>query len=146
MSTEASAGCPVRFFVFRIDGTEYALPVSAVREVLLPTSLEPAQPQRPGLTHYRVKARGSDTAVIYFGRSKRLSPRNRVLLLNDVNAGLLVDSVSRVEEVAAERQANGKVKLGAKWRNVFDAVRLVHWALDHSATANAFPAPRRAGS
>ena len=120
-----------RFLVFRIDGIEYALPMESIREVLMPNSLEAAPARRPGPTYYRVKARGLDTAVLYFGRPKPLGPRNRVLLL-DGNAGLLVDSVSRVEDVPPDRQADGRVRLGAKWRNIFDAARLIDWALEQT--------------
>lgn len=132
MTRQADPHPTSRYLVFRIDGIEYVLPMAAIREVLLPNSLEAAKPTRGGPAQYRVKARGSETAVVYFGRPKRLGPRNRVLLLNDVNAGLLVDSVSRVEDVPADRQANGKVRLGAKWRNVFDALRLIQWAMEKS--------------
>ncbi len=134
MTRQADVQPTSRYIVFRIDGIEYVLPMTAIREVLLPNILEAATPTPGGPAQYRVKARGSDTAVVYFGRPKRLGPRNRVLLLNEVNAGLLVDSVSRVEDIPADRQANGKVRLGAKWRSVFDALRLIKWAMENSLT------------
>lgn len=131
MMPVADSTSPQKYLVFRIDGIEYALAMTAIREVVMPSNLETYKPGRPGPTHYRVKARGAEIPVVYFGRPKRLGPRNRVVLLDEVTAGLLVDSVSRIEEVPAERHAKGKVWLGGKWRNIFEAVRLVNWALEH---------------
>lgn len=115
-----------RFLVVRVAGQEFALPASRVRGMaqvsgLMLTPLEGCDPLR-----YAVRFDGAVVSVLVpnaaLGLPERpISSRSCLLLIDERPEAILVDSVSRFEEVTpACIRPPSRVRLGHKWRTVLD--------------------------
>lgn len=115
-----------RFLVVRVAGQEFALQASRVRGMaqatgLVLTPLEGREPLR-----YAVHIGGAAVSVIVpnaaLGLPERpISCRSCLLLIDERPEAILVDSVSRFEEVTpACIRPPSRVLLGHKWRTVLD--------------------------
>jgi hypothetical protein len=115
-----------RFLVVRVAGHEFALPASRVRGMaqalgLVLTPLEGRGPQR-----YAVWIDGTAVSVLVpnaaLGLPERpISCRSCLLLIDERPEAILVDSVSRFEDVTpACIRPPSRVRLGHKWRTVLD--------------------------
>jgi len=133
-----------RFLVVRLAGREFAIPAWCVCGMLQMRGLDvhPVEDLEP--VRYLVNLHGRALPVVVpnaiLGLKERaVSARSCVLLIRggaaaqggevmDADAAhcaLLVDSVSRLEEIPpVRRREPGHVKLGEKWREVLDVERL----------------------
>jgi purine-binding chemotaxis protein CheW len=96
---------PVQCVIFRAGGCRHALPIDAVREILMPGSLTPA-PGAPADILGLVQVRGAALPVIDLARRLKLggaaaTPDRRlvVVIAGGETAALLVDDVDEVATV-----------------------------------------------
>lgn len=119
-----------RFLVVRVAGQEYALPASRIRAMTqaMGLALTPVSGLEP--LRYVVQIDGAGISVIVpnaaLGLPERpISCRTCLLLIDERPEALLVDSVSRFEDVRPEdMRPPSRVRLGNKWRTVLDPDRL----------------------
>ena len=115
-----------RFLVVRVAGQEFALQASRVRGMAQATGLvlTPREALEP--LRYAVHIGGAAVSVIVpnaaLGLPERpISCRSCLLLIDERPEAILVDSVSRFEEVTpACIRPPSRVLLGHKWRTVLD--------------------------
>jgi len=97
----------LQFVGFRVGEQSYALPISAVREIVRPPEITPV-PQSPEHVAGVMNLRGRIVPVIDLRKRCRQaienSPKTRVLViaLDGRLIGLLVDSASEVLKIASE--------------------------------------------
>jgi purine-binding chemotaxis protein CheW len=97
----------LQFVGFRVGEQSYALPISAVREIVRPPEITPV-PQSPEHVAGVMNLRGRIVPVIdlrkRFRQAIENSPKTRVLViaLDGRLIGLLVDSASEVLKIASE--------------------------------------------
>lgn len=97
----------LQFVGFRVGEQSYALPISAVREIVRPPEITPV-PQSPEHVAGVMNLRGRIVPVIdlrkRFRQAIENSPKTRVLViaLDGKLIGLLVDSASEVLKIASE--------------------------------------------
>jgi chemotaxis signal transduction protein len=119
-----------RFLVVRVAGREFALPAARVRGMtkasgLVLTPLEGRDPLR-----YAVRIDGTAVSVFVpntaLGLPERpVTCRSCLLLIDERAEAILVDSVSRFEDVTpACIRPPSRVRLGHKWRTVLDPDQL----------------------
>lgn len=116
-----------RFVLFRISGEQYALPISQVQEIaLLPQRLTPL-PKAPDFVQGVMTVRGEVIPVI--DQARRFNgvpvsegkPRVVVVRIGELTAGFVVDAVSEVVQIPADRIGPAP-DLGAGETRVFDRV------------------------
>ncbi|MFO7274254.1 MAG: chemotaxis protein CheW [Bacillota bacterium] len=97
--------------VFTVGGQEYALPIAGVREILTWTAPTPV-PDAPPFVEGVISVRGEVLPVVNLGRrfglpSRREVDQRRIIVLemDGQTAGLIVDDVVAVEDVAGGRMA-----------------------------------------
>lgn len=119
-----------RFLIVRVAGHEFALPASRVRAMTqaLGLALTPLDGRDP--LRYMVHINGTTVSVVVpnaaLGLPERpISGRTCLLLIDQRQEAILVDSVSRFEEVGAEcLRPPARIRLGQKWRTVLDPDQL----------------------
>jgi chemotaxis protein histidine kinase CheA len=115
-----------RFLVVRVAGREYAVPAEHVLAMTRARSLALAAVENARPLRYRAHIDGSTVNIVVPHELLRLPPRpigarSCVLFLDQGSSAILVDSVSRFEEVPADSIRNGtEVRLGEKWRPILD--------------------------
>ncbi|WP_191061654.1 chemotaxis protein CheW [Geminicoccus harenae] len=124
----AEAGAQERIVVFRLGQEEYGLPVAAVDEVLrLPATLTRV-PRAPGFIEGVMNHRGKVLPIIEQRRrfgvaGEGAGSRRRVIVttIGDRQAGFVVDAVSEILSVPADR-LQPTPDLAADGRRMFDRV------------------------
>ncbi|WP_159717456.1 chemotaxis protein CheW [Geminicoccus flavidas] len=124
----ADAGAQEQIVVFRLGQEEYGLPVAAVDEVLrLPATLTRV-PRAPGFIEGVMNHRGKVLPIIEqrrrFGVAEEgVGSQRRVIVttIGDRQAGFVVDAVSEILSVAADR-LQPTPDLAADGRRMFDRV------------------------
>lgn len=119
-----------KFIVVRVSGQEMALPAGRVRGMSRVTGLALTPLEGPGPWRYSVDMDGERLSVLVphaaFGLAERpISCRSCLLLLDDRPEAILVDSVSRFEQVRADcLRPPSRIRLGEKWRTLLDPDQL----------------------
>lgn len=118
-----------RFLVVRVAGQEFALAATRIRAMTqaLGLSLTPIAGLEP--LRYVVQIDGAGISVIVPNASlglpeRPISCRTCLLLIDERPEAILVDSVSRFEDVRQEdMRPPSRVRLGNKWRTILDPDR-----------------------
>jgi purine-binding chemotaxis protein CheW len=104
----------VRHVVFRVEKERYALPLSAVREVVVPPDLWSRVPRSPPAVKGVINLRGRVVTVVELGKLIGLgeagSPAQKIVLLDRGrrDLGLLVTDVEGIEAIEKMGPAPGK--------------------------------------
>ena len=115
-----------RFLVIRVAGQEFAVPASRIRAMTQALGLALTPLEGRGALRYVVPIDGTAVSVIVpnaaLGLPERpISCRTCLLLIDQRAEAILVDSVSRFEDVSpACLRPPSRVRLGHKWRIVLD--------------------------
>ena len=115
-----------RFLVVRVAGQEFALPASRIRAMTQALGLVLTPLEGRGPLRYFVRIDGTTVSVIVpnaaLGLPERpITCRTCLLLIDERAEAILVDSVSRFEELSpACIRSPSRVRLGHKWRTVLD--------------------------
>ena len=115
-----------RFLVVRVAGQEFALPASRIRAMAQALGLVLTPLDGLGPIRYVVPIDGTPVYVIVpnaaLGLPERpISCRTCLLLIEGRAEAILVDSVSRFEDVSpACIRPPSRVRIGQKWRTVLD--------------------------
>lgn len=110
----------MRHVVFRLDKERYALPLSAVREVVVPPAQWARVPRAPASVRGVINLRGRVVMVVELGKLLGLSESGaaaqRIVLLDRGrrDLGLLVTDVDGIESVERVAPAPGKVEAAVK--------------------------------
>lgn len=104
----------MRHVVFRVEKERYALPLSAVREVVVPPQVWSRVPRAPPAVRGVINLRGRVVTVVELGRLLGLAelptPPQKVVLLDRGrrDLGLLVTEVEGIEPIEKVTGAPGK--------------------------------------
>src|SRR5687767_11646042 len=104
----------MRHVVFRVEKERYALPLSAVREVVVPPEMWSRVPRSPPPVRGVINLRGRVVTVVELGRLIGLtdgtSPAQKIVLLDRGrrDLGLLVTDVDGIEAIEKVGPAPGK--------------------------------------
>jgi len=104
----------MRHVVFRVERERYALPLSAVREVVVPPDVWSRVPRAPPAVRGVINLRGRVVTVVELGRLLGLlelpTPPQKVVLLDRGrrDLGLLVTDVEGIEPIEKVTSAPGK--------------------------------------
>ena len=129
-------GVGSHFVVVRLAGHEYAVASRRIRGMMRMQGLDVTPVEARGALRYLVQFGGRTLPVFVPNRrlglkERPVSARSCLLLIGPkedpeaVGCALMVDSISRVEEISpARHRPPDKVRLGDKWRSVLDVDRL----------------------
>jgi purine-binding chemotaxis protein CheW len=104
----------MRHVVFRLDKERYALPLSAIREVVVPPTQWTRVPRAPGPVRGIINLRGRVVTVIelrtLLGLAEPTVPSQKIVLLDRGrrDLGLLVSEVDGIESIEKVTTAPGK--------------------------------------
>lgn len=104
----------MRHVIFRVEKERYALPLSAVREVVVPPDMWSRVPRAPPAVRGVINLRGRVVTVVELARLIGLSepptPPQKIVLLDRGrrDLGLLVTDVDGIEEIEKVGPAPGK--------------------------------------
>jgi purine-binding chemotaxis protein CheW len=104
----------MRHVIFRVDKERYALPLAAVREVVVPPSLWSRVPRAPPPIRGVINLRGRVVTVVELSRLLELpepaAPAQKIILLDRGrrDLGLLVTDVDGIEPIEKVTTAPGK--------------------------------------
>jgi purine-binding chemotaxis protein CheW len=110
----------MRHIIFRLDKERYALPLSAIREVLVPPWQWTRVPRAPPLVRGVINLRGRVVTVIELHQLFHLTtpgaPGQRIVLLDRGrrDLGLLVTDVEAIELIEKIVPAPGKAELSVR--------------------------------
>jgi purine-binding chemotaxis protein CheW len=112
----------MRHVVFRVEKDRYALPLPAIREVVVPPSLFSRVPRAPAAVRGVINLRGRVVTVVelkaLLGMGDSVAPSSRIVLLDRGrrDLGLLVTDVDGIEVI--EKVANPVGKREAAVRGI----------------------------
>lgn len=109
----------MRHVIFLLDKERYALPLSAIREVVIPPETYTRVPRSPPLAKGVINLRGRVVLVIELERLMGLpggGPHAKIVLLDRGrrDVGLLVTDVEGIESIERVGQPHGKIVPGLK--------------------------------